>query len=648
ENKTEATCTLYKFEGISNANNDVLTYSTESTHSFYNNSNSIVQHTEENQRCYSDVNNNEDTTKPIYIEDEEIQMLIDRIDNLLEVNAKKGMHIANLIQDIKEPRSEEIKYSSNDKICTETEQPTQELIETDNKIDKYHNDFESDTDILNHRRRSGSIMSNNAPAITTNVHMRSDCSDTIRSSNYRSNSMSLCIPLTHCYSPSAIRDMSGRWTVRSDMSGYNSDGPASRSSNRRHCKPNIFPFEKNKIQGVKGIKAIFGRLIRANSGSVCQYDDNFCRGSSNRSTTLSCKEQNQKNWSSTLQKLSPVEVAFGAWTRDQVCAWLAGIGLEMYVPECHSWLKNGLELINASSHTLEKELGMKNPLHRKKLKLCLQSLCGTVQENENIRKLDLFWVQRWLDDIGLPQYKDQFHEAKIDGRMLHHMTVDDLLQLCVSNELHHLSIKRAIQILRIYGFHPRCLRRRPVENDKEHVMLWTNHRVMEWLRDIDLSEYAPNLRGSGVHGALIILEPRFDSECLADILAIPNLKTLLRRHLSNHFINLVGQEVYRKKMELMHSHHYFPLDVHAKVKLQKKFFSYRKPKTSSDIRSAGLVCPVGDIGSFSNAFDYRSQCKYNQSPIPFADKDKHFCPNYDQIAMSTMKVVKKHSPTTFV
>ena len=29
----------------------------------------------------------------------------------------------------------------------------------------------------------------------------------------------------------------------------------------------------------------------------------------------------------------------------------------------------------------------------------------------------------WLDDIGLPQYKDQFLEARIDGRMLHLLTV---------------------------------------------------------------------------------------------------------------------------------------------------------------------------------------------------------------------------------
>lgn len=29
----------------------------------------------------------------------------------------------------------------------------------------------------------------------------------------------------------------------------------------------------------------------------------------------------------------------------------------------------------------------------------------------------------WLDDIGLPQYKDQFHEARIDGRMIQYLTV---------------------------------------------------------------------------------------------------------------------------------------------------------------------------------------------------------------------------------
>ena len=42
------------------------------------------------------------------------------------------------------------------------------------------------------------------------------------------------------------------------------------------------------------------------------------------------------------------------------------------------------------------------------------------------------------------------------------------------------------------------------EDRCNHVMLWTNGRVMDWLRSVDLAEYAPNLRGSGVHGALMV------------------------------------------------------------------------------------------------------------------------------------------------
>lgn len=39
------------------------------------------------------------------------------------------------------------------------------------------------------------------------------------------------------------------------------------------------------------------------------------------------------------------------------------------------------------------------------------------------------------------------------------------------------------------------------------ISQWTNHRVMEWLRSVDLAEYAPNLRGSGVHGGLMVRRP---------------------------------------------------------------------------------------------------------------------------------------------
>ena len=90
---------------------------------------------------------------------------------------------------------------------------------------------------------------------------------------------------------------------------------------------------------------------------------------------------------------------------------------------------------------------------------------------------------------------------------------------------------------------------------------------MEWLRSIDLSEYAPNLRGSGVHGGLMVFEPRFNSTVLADILSIPSSKTLLRRHLNTHFIELIGSEnqMIKREAELQPTYH--PLSAANKVKL---------------------------------------------------------------------------------
>ena len=71
------------------------------------------------------------------------------------------------------------------------------------------------------------------------------------------------------------------------------------------------------------------------------------------------------------------------------------------------------------------ELGIKHHLHRKKLQLALQCI-GSEQEDK-FGDLDYTWVLRWLDDVGLPQYKDSFSEARIDGRMLHYLTVVCLL-----------------------------------------------------------------------------------------------------------------------------------------------------------------------------------------------------------------------------
>ncbi|NXK02109.1 LIPB1 protein, partial [Herpetotheres cachinnans] len=357
------------------------------------------------------------------------------------------------------------------------------------------------------------------------------------------------------------------------------------------------PDSKKKA---RGIKKLFGRLKRSQSTTFNPDDmseTEFKRGGT-RATAGP-----RLGWSRDLgQSHNELDMPFAKWTKEQVCNWLQDQGLGSYISNGKHWILSGQTLLQASQQDLEKELGIKHPLHRKKLQLALQAL-GSEEEN-NHGKLDYHWVTRWLDDIGLPQYKTQFDEGKVDGRMLHYMSVDDLLSLKVVSVLHHLSIKRAIQVLRINNFEPNCLRRRPSDENNvtpSEVTQWTNHRVMEWLRSVDLAEYAPNLRGSGVHGGLMVLEPRFNVETMAQLLNIPPNKTLLRRHLATHFNLLIGQEAQQQKREAMESPDYVLLTATAKVKPKKlafsNFGSLRKKK-QDDVEE--YVCPM-ELGRASGS-----------------------------------------------
>uniref|UniRef100_A0A8C0APG4 PPFIA binding protein 1 n=1 Tax=Buteo japonicus TaxID=224669 RepID=A0A8C0APG4_9AVES len=357
------------------------------------------------------------------------------------------------------------------------------------------------------------------------------------------------------------------------------------------------PDSKKKA---RGIKKLFGKLKRSQSTTFNPDDmseTEFKRGGT-RATAGP-----RLGWSRDLgQSHNELDMPFAKWTKEQVCSWLQDQGLGSYISNAKHWILSGQTLLQASQQDLEKELGIKHPLHRKKLQLALQAL-GSEEEN-NHGKLDYHWVTRWLDDIGLPQYKTQFDEGKVDGRMLHYMTVDDLLSLKVVSVLHHLSIKRAIQVLRINNFEPNCLRRRPSDENNvtpSEVTQWTNHRVMEWLRSVDLAEYAPNLRGSGVHGGLMVLEPRFNVETMAQLLNIPPNKTLLRRHLATHFNLLIGQEAQQQKREAMESPDYVLLTATAKVKPKKlafsNFGSLRKKK-QDDVEE--YVCPM-ELGRASGS-----------------------------------------------
>ena len=55
-----------------------------------------------------------------------------------------------------------------------------------------------------------------------------------------------------------------------------------------------------------------------------------------------------------------------------VLSWLDDLGLGQYSSQCGRVINCGHDLLKASPAQLEKDMGFKNPLHRKKLQLALQ------------------------------------------------------------------------------------------------------------------------------------------------------------------------------------------------------------------------------------------------------------------------------------
>ncbi|KAK0159549.1 hypothetical protein PV327_010646 [Microctonus hyperodae] len=305
-------------------------------------------------------------------------------------------------------------------------------------------------------------------------------------------------------------------------------------------------------------------------------------------TVITEIDQHDKTY--TLKPLSELSM-------EDIEEWLRQLGLELYAPELRRWGATGLKLLDSTYNQIEKELDIKNSLHRKKLMYAIECERCTAISFLGSEKMDNAAVLRWLDDVGLPQHKESFQNAKVDGRVLHRLTTEDLLSLGVTAQLHAASLRRGIQILRELNFEFDNLERRSVDGDGgvdfTNVALWSNHRVMEWLRVVDLAEYAPNMRGSGVHGGLIIHEGRFTSELFATLLSIPPSKTLLRRHLTTHFNEIIGKEVVQHKREVENTLGFTPLTLTARLKIPKKSqFTLKRKKSKNEVDYGNLVCPL--------------------------------------------------------
>ncbi|XP_051787280.1 kazrin-like isoform X2 [Erpetoichthys calabaricus] len=200
------------------------------------------------------------------------------------------------------------------------------------------------------------------------------------------------------------------------------------------------------------------------------------------------------------------------WKARTVQAWLEVIiAMPMYVRSCAKNVKSGKVLLGLTDEDLEFGLGICNTLHRRKLQLAIEDyqLAESSQRLSNAADLDHHWVAKaWLCDIGLPQYSQNFLKHLVDGRVLRSLTRRDLEKhLSITKKFHQVSILLGIELL-----------------SQAHC---------------DKEEYADNLEFSGVHGAVLVLEPAFNAEALASALHIPSHRHILRRHLSEELKVLI-------------------------------------------------------------------------------------------------------------
>lgn len=108
-------------------------------------------------------------------------------------------------------------------------------------------------------------------------------------------------------------------------------------------------------------------------------------------------------------------LAFSKLNATQCYDWLCINGFDCYFVKNadgtyqNRWLKNGLHLLKASKYEYEKELGIKNPLHRKKLSILLQSM----YDKNNIN----------LADINLLSGID-YHWVTSKYSLVHHLEIN--------------------------------------------------------------------------------------------------------------------------------------------------------------------------------------------------------------------------------
>uniref|UniRef100_A0A8C9RG11 Kazrin, periplakin interacting protein n=1 Tax=Scleropages formosus TaxID=113540 RepID=A0A8C9RG11_SCLFO len=354
----------------------------------------------------------------------------------------------------------------------------------------------------------------------------------------------------HSRQPSIISDASA---AEGDRSSTPSDINSPR--HRTHSLCNVRSLEdledqkrkkKKEKMGLGSLSRVFARGKQRKSLDPGLFDDSDSLSSPTRlSFSLSDGEDQ-------LDRLQQVELArstpMSTWKAGTVQAWLEVVmAMPMYIRACAENVKSGKVLLGLTDEDLELGLGVSSSMHRRKLRLAIEDY-RDAEGGHGLSKaadMDHHWVAKaWLSDVGLPQYSQAFHNHLVDGRMLNSLTRRDLERfLSVTKKFHQISLLLGIELLHALSFDKEALqaRRTQCEHQNMDPLVWTNHRVIKWVKEIDLKEFADNLQSSGVHGAVMVLDPSFNTDAMATALGIPGGKHMIRRHLSEEMKALISE-----------------------------------------------------------------------------------------------------------
>lgn len=152
-------------------------------------------------------------------------------------------------------------------------------------------------------------------------------------------------------------------------------------------------------KNLKGLRNIFGKIKRSNSGTLDDLDplDGAGNGEFKRGGVRATAGP-RLGW--TNSEFRKPDKPFREWNLDTLCLWFEQMGLGMYEEELRKWLKVGgaAELAAASPVDIEKELSLRHALHRKKIVLAVADVAESEEDDGLLKcagKLDTAWVS-WL------------------------------------------------------------------------------------------------------------------------------------------------------------------------------------------------------------------------------------------------------------